>query len=378
MDITYDHAGLGHASRRMLIPFEGQTAASIGIHNNKRGDSTNNAASGFSLPPTLWTFPYRLMEMIKWCESEQADKEGASLVVCWSPGGEYFVINNKEKLSTHVLRRFFKDSKFASFQRKLYRWGFKQVSPKRDAYKQSTFSFYVDGFERDNPSSCFDLKVRYSKREKEDRRQKSLEAKQKKSKKQVTTLDVGTIIERRNNVVPAEQEPSQLRLIWTAPSCNGIAAGQNVMAVPQVIQLAPIAELPSAPDTMVLDNAHANRSQAELAAILVQCHSERLAGCIPASGQHISQSGNPFYGASSCQQRSILSNGVLAELFELRKMVDTNAALRGIHKLRELQQLGHSLQMWPIPARTSLDALLQIQAIGSDMAALRGIERGCW
>jgi hypothetical protein len=88
--------------------------------------------------------------------------------------------------------------------------------------------------------------------------------------------------------------------------------------------------------------------------------------------------GNPFYGASSCQQRSILSNGVLAELFELRKMVDTSSALRGIHKLRELQQLGHYLQMWPIPARTSLDALLQIQAIGSDMAALRGIERGCW
>jgi hypothetical protein len=164
-----------------------QAVASVDILKNKK--ERKKVSSCCSLPPTSWPFPYRLMDMINWCESEHASKEGVSNYSCWSPDGKHFTINNKEKLSVHVLKRFFKDSKFDSFQRKLYRWGFKQVTSKRGSCGQGgDLSFYADGFERDGPpNSCFKLKVRYSKREKYERALKSLESKHKKMKKKSDT-----------------------------------------------------------------------------------------------------------------------------------------------------------------------------------------------
>jgi hypothetical protein len=145
----------------------------IEMHKNKREPI---AASWFSLPTASFSpFPYRLMEIINWCESKQAYTEGVSKLMGWSPNGKLFTINNTQKLSTHVLRRFFKDSKFDSFRRRLYRWGFKQVNSKIGSRSPGDISFYVNGFERDDQHSCSKIKVLYSTRERDERRHKSLE-----------------------------------------------------------------------------------------------------------------------------------------------------------------------------------------------------------
>jgi hypothetical protein len=355
-------------------------------------------------------FPCRLLEMIKWCKSEQADKEGVSLLICWSPNGKYFTINDQEKLSKHVLRRFFKDSKFDSFQRKLYRWGFKQItSSKRDLSRQGRLSFYVDGFERDESISWTKLKVRYSVNETLVRMQKSLEAKLKKMEKK---SDPGNTSERRTKE-KRELEVSPNRL---GTRCNRDMSGTDAMKVPCLIWKSKN-RLVHGPAVRVSENASAdNRQVASMADIQASRQTELPVGCVLPSKQHVFPTDNiTFYGAASSafplishQQRSLQTNRALEEWLELRKMEEHKVAWQGtIRELCELQQqLGLSLQLFPsiprvttgvhCPMQTAYSHAMvslpeayhssvlmsEAQTIGTDMAAARLTrsrhQRGLW
>ena len=48
--------------------------------------------------------------------------------ISWQPDGLSFIIRHPEKFTNDVLAIFFKQTKFSSFTRKLYRWGFRQVN----------------------------------------------------------------------------------------------------------------------------------------------------------------------------------------------------------------------------------------------------------
>ena len=48
-----------------------------------------------------------------------------SSIVSWLPSGKSFAITNKEQFTKEVLPRFFNDTKFESFHRRLKRWGFR-------------------------------------------------------------------------------------------------------------------------------------------------------------------------------------------------------------------------------------------------------------
>ena len=51
------------------------------------------------------------------------------LCVAWKHDGKAFTINDKDNLTKHLLPMFFQqESKFVSFTRKLYRWGFRRVN----------------------------------------------------------------------------------------------------------------------------------------------------------------------------------------------------------------------------------------------------------
>lgn len=64
------------------------------------------------------------MNMMKLAQKE--DQE--TFCVAWLPDGKSFVIRNPDEFTRKVLPRFFKATKFSSFTRKLYRWGFRQVN----------------------------------------------------------------------------------------------------------------------------------------------------------------------------------------------------------------------------------------------------------
>lgn len=91
------------------------------------------------------SFPLKLMEAL----SNEDHKE----IISWLAHGRGFMIFQTKEFVEKVMPKYFKQTKFPSFTRKLSRWGFTRVQrgPEVGVY-------YHDLFLRDNPSLC--LKMR--------------------------------------------------------------------------------------------------------------------------------------------------------------------------------------------------------------------------
>lgn len=128
------------------------------------------AGASRPIPPT---FPHKLMEMITWCHSDDAGR--GKEAIHWCPNGTAFTIRHPENLTKFVLPKFFKTCKFESFKRKLYRYGFRQVSkgPDKNAYFQ-------ENFVRGLPELCNKLKIMYSDKEQTQHMTKLMENHRKK------------------------------------------------------------------------------------------------------------------------------------------------------------------------------------------------------
>lgn len=79
------------------------------------------------------TFPQRLMEILS--------NDEHSEIISWLPHGKGFIIYQKKKFAASILPRYFKQSKFTSFTRKLNRWGFTRITrgPETGAYYHKYF-----------------------------------------------------------------------------------------------------------------------------------------------------------------------------------------------------------------------------------------------
>ena len=88
-----------------------------------------------------------LMHVEKECAKSGRKPEHAP--VAWISDGKSFVIRSKERLVSDLLPQFFRQGKFSSFTRKLYRWGFRQVNMQRDRLPQAMY-FGNEYFQRDN------------------------------------------------------------------------------------------------------------------------------------------------------------------------------------------------------------------------------------
>lgn len=83
-----------------------------------------------------------------------------STSIHWMPHGKAFVITDPDAFSTEVLARYFKSTKFKSFTRKLYRWGFRQITKGPDKG-----SYHHELFVRDDPTLCVKMNCHYSDKE---------------------------------------------------------------------------------------------------------------------------------------------------------------------------------------------------------------------
>ena len=86
-------------------------------------------------------FPQKLMEILS--NEDYAD------IISWLPHGRSFLIHSPERFTESILPHYLKECKFSSFTRKLYRWGFRQISKGPDAE-----SFFHKMFRRDKPTLC--------------------------------------------------------------------------------------------------------------------------------------------------------------------------------------------------------------------------------
>lgn len=86
---------------------------------------------------------FQLMEMMQF-----ADKQEKGFCVEWLDDGKSFIINNSKVFTDTIIPKFFKATKFSSFTRKLYRWGFRQIN--RGIGPEDPIIFGNDNFQRDN------------------------------------------------------------------------------------------------------------------------------------------------------------------------------------------------------------------------------------
>lgn len=92
-------------------PFVGQTPLAEPDYLQNKKDKKRRAR----------TFPEKLMQaMMEYATNEDA--------VAWLPDGKSFVIVDADKLVKDVLNPVFKQCKYASFVRKLHRWGFVRLT----------------------------------------------------------------------------------------------------------------------------------------------------------------------------------------------------------------------------------------------------------
>jgi hypothetical protein len=64
------------------------------------------------------------MSLMKFAEKQNEEE----FCVAWLADGQSFVIRHPDEFTRKVLPKYFKATKFSSFTRKLYRWGFRQVN----------------------------------------------------------------------------------------------------------------------------------------------------------------------------------------------------------------------------------------------------------
>ena len=79
--------------------------------------------------------------------AEEQGQDDDSFCVAWLPDGKSFVIRQPDEFTRQVLPKFFKATKFSSFTRKLYRWGFRQVN--RGIGPDDPIIFGNENFQRD-------------------------------------------------------------------------------------------------------------------------------------------------------------------------------------------------------------------------------------
>ena len=91
-----------------------------------------------------------LMHIDKEIEANGADPE--DLCISWILDGRAFIIRRKEEMVKQYLSLFFRQSKFPSFTRKLYRWGFRQVTvaQERSSPSKQKMIFGHEYFQRDS------------------------------------------------------------------------------------------------------------------------------------------------------------------------------------------------------------------------------------
>jgi len=86
-----------------------------------------------------------------------SDEENSD-VISWLPHGKGFIIYKKKKFASDVLPKYFKNSKYTSFTRKLNRWGFTRVTrgPETGAY-------YHKYFQRGDTRLCMQMSCQSNK-----------------------------------------------------------------------------------------------------------------------------------------------------------------------------------------------------------------------
>ena len=114
LSFTHNHNTLSDLANRTAA---NSTMSSTSNSNNKM-TATGSASSS---PPSATPFPWKLHEMLERSEPESFDH-----IVSWVPSGNGFKVHNPQAFVKEILPRYFRQTKYKSFQRQCNIWGFER------------------------------------------------------------------------------------------------------------------------------------------------------------------------------------------------------------------------------------------------------------
>jgi len=104
--------------------------------NSRHQQHSQDERNARQLNPNAFQFPWKLHDML-----DRSSSEGNEEVVSWVDNGEAFRVNLPYVFVERIMPRFFKQTKYKSFQRQLNLYGFTRLhnGPKKGGYKHKYF-----------------------------------------------------------------------------------------------------------------------------------------------------------------------------------------------------------------------------------------------
>jgi len=90
-------------------------------------------------------FPVKLHLML-----DEVEKDGGAAIVGWQPHGRAFIVRDTKTFESHIMPKYFKQTKIASFLRQLNLYGFQRITTGRDKG-----AYYHEWFLRGGNFLCF-------------------------------------------------------------------------------------------------------------------------------------------------------------------------------------------------------------------------------
>ncbi|KAL3942569.1 MAG: hypothetical protein SGARI_000223 [Bacillariaceae sp.] len=154
-----------------------------------------------------------------------ATKEGDPETYCvaWLDDGKSFIVRNPDEFTRKVLPKFFKATKFSSFTRKLYRWGFRQVN--RGIGPDDPIIFGNEHFQRDSAELMAKMRsttAASTRKQEEDNLQKMLA-----QKRALDTMELERQQKRMLFNTLMQQNAMQLNLGALQPNAIGSSDQSN-------------------------------------------------------------------------------------------------------------------------------------------------------
>lgn len=131
------------------------------INNNTSNDDTTNMFTKFA-------FPFKLHSIL-----ESSGKSGQESIISWLPSGKAFKIHKPKEFADVIMPQYFNQTKYRSFQRQLYIYGFDRV---KDKSSDDYGAYFHELFIRGASDLCLDMqrkKIKGTGLSNEERRKKA-------------------------------------------------------------------------------------------------------------------------------------------------------------------------------------------------------------
>mmetsp|Transcript_11758 Transcript_11758/g.14625 ORF Transcript_11758/g.14625 Transcript_11758/m.14625 type:complete len:338 (+) Transcript_11758:105-1118(+) len=132
----HELAWAASALTSLAKPISKSSAAKVSAKSSL--ETAENQSNEDEIP---MTFPQKLIDILS--------NDDHSDIISWVNNGRCFAIYQKKRFANEVLPRYFRQSKFTSFTRKMSRWGFIRI--KRGP---AVGAYYHKLFQRDSPHLC--------------------------------------------------------------------------------------------------------------------------------------------------------------------------------------------------------------------------------